>query len=276
MDNNDQIMEYTQEFKDFLTLAKQCDQTYVGHGNPNAPILIVANEPGVANDDFIEHDLKKNRGMWEANLPDSSMDKVDVMFDGDDLVWERFNPLWPYKGQRCNQIKVKKEPDGSITIVNASKRPTSRSWLQYQKLVNLICGKNIEVKGELIDFFNHAFITDFSAVYGKSSKDIDPEKRGKSIIQRLPLFGSSFISRFPVIIVASGHYIRDIDQLNDLRKVFQGFSRVELVNDKLGWRNIHKSEDGKRILVHTQHFASAISDDYLKAIAKECSFFLNR
>ena len=265
MDNNAQIMEYTQEFRDFLTLAKNCEQTYVGYGNPNADILIVANEPGVKEKLFIEKDLNRNLDLWNYNLPGKAMDSVEDMLYGDILHWDKFNPLWPFKGQHFT--------------IGKEFRHTSRSWLQCQKIVDMIYSESHECnrhKNDSLDFFKRAFITDFSAVYGKSSKDIDPERRSESIIQRLPLFGSSFISHFSIIIVAAGHYIRDINQLNDLRKVFQGFNRVELVDDELGWRNIHKSEDEKRILIHTKHFASAISDDYLEAIAKECSSFLIR
>ena len=60
MENNAQIMEYTQEFRDFLAIAKKCEQTYVGYGNPNADILIIANEPGVKEDLFVEKDLNRN------------------------------------------------------------------------------------------------------------------------------------------------------------------------------------------------------------------------
>ena len=89
-------------------------------------------------------------------------------------------------------------------------------------------------------------------------------------MERLPLFNSAFVTHFPIIIVASGHYIRDFKPLTDLRDVFQGFVDVELIKDDKGWRNIHYSEDKKRILIHTYHFASAITDEYLKEIARLC------
>ena len=118
---------------------------------------------------------------------------------------------------------------------------------------------------------------DFSQEYGKHSKDISPQKREVSIKSRLPLFRSAFVSHFPIIIVASGHYVRDIPVLNDLRKVFPGFEdiEVELKKDEYGWRNIHKSRDGKRILIHTKHFAR-IKDNYLQKIAELCSPYLNK
>ena len=265
MENNAQIMEYTQEFRDFLAIAKKCEQTYVGYGNPNADILIIANEPGVKEDLFVEKDLNRNLDLWNSNLPGKSMDSVEDMLYGDVLHWDAFNPLWPVKGQHFT--------------IGKEYRHTSRSWLQCQKLVDMIYSEHHECnrqKDDSLDFFERAFITDFSAVYGKSSKEIDPEKRCESIIQRLPLFGSSFISRFPVLIVASGHYIRDIEPLHDLRKVFHGFNKVEMVYDAFGWRNIHYSEDGKRVLIHSMHFASAISDDYLRAIAKVSSPYIKK
>lgn len=271
-------MEYKKEFKDYLDLAEKCGQTYVGHGNPNAPVLIIANEPGVVDETFIINDLEKNREMWETNRSGKcSFSQVEEMFDGDNLVWPRFNPLWPYKGQRFVQIKVKNDSNGNTTIVNRNKRPTSRSWIQNQKIVDQIYRKTKKEKGASLDFFERAFITDFSAIYGLHSNDISQEARLASIKMRLPLFGSPFINQFPITIVASGHYIRDIALLSDLTKVFPGFSpnRIERITGKPGWMNVHISDDGKRILVHTKHFASAISDPYLTAIALKCREFLN-
>ena len=76
--------------------------------------------------------------------------------------------------------------------------------------------------------------------------------------------------------------MRDIPVLNDLRNVFSGFEDVvvKFENDEHGWRNIHKSRDGKRILIHTKHFASAITSTkqgkYLQHIAELCSPYINK
>ena len=55
-------MEYSKEFRELLEIAEKFNQTYVGHGNPNAKILIIANEPAAdINTDFgkelIDRDL---------------------------------------------------------------------------------------------------------------------------------------------------------------------------------------------------------------------------
>lgn len=267
-------MEYTPEFNEFLKIAHNCNQTYVGYGNPNASILIVANEPGADDESLITNDLLQNLEKWKSNLSGVSMDEVENMFDDNDkLVWNRLNPLWPYKGQKFLQIRIKKDGEGIGRIVNEDKRPTSRSWRQYQKLIDMIRSHENKCerrKEDELDFFRYAFITDFSAAYGKSSKDISKEARLESIMERLPLFNSAFVTHFPIIIVASGHYIRDFKPLTDLRDVFQGFVDVELIKDDKGWRNIHYSEDKKRILIHTHHFASAITDEYLEEIARLC------
>lgn len=253
-------MEYTPEFREFLAIAQKCKQAYVGYGNPNASILIVANEPGAVDKFLIKNDLQRNLEMWKKNLSGKSMESVEDIFNRDNtLDWDKFNPLWPYKGQH-------------FTIGNEF-RHTSRSWLQYQKLIDMIISPKNECersKYDQLDFFRHAFVTDFSAVYGRSSKDIPKETRLQSIMERLPLFNSAFITHFPIIIVASGHYVRDFKPLTDLRNVFQGFVDVELIKDDKGWRNIHYSEDKKRILIHTHHFASAIKDEYIKEIARVC------
>ena len=275
-------MEYSKEFRELLEIAEKFNQTYVGHGNPNAKILIVANEPAAdINTDFgkelIDRDLIRNRIQLDENISkEQDQDSLEECFNNDDTVdWNRFNPLWPFKGQRYCQIRFKK---GTNKPSNPDKRPTSRSWKQYQKLVDMIYDKEHECKrkqNEILDFFKQAFVMDFSAEYGKTSKDIDSKLREDSISARLPLFKSAFISHFPVIIVAAGHYIHDIKTLNDLRKVFSGFEDVKVRReDEFGWRNIHKSQDGKRILIHTKHFASSVNDPYLKEIAKLCSPFI--
>lgn len=282
-------MKYSKEFRELLEIAEKFNQTYVGHGNPNAKILIIANEPAAdINTDFgkelIDRDLNRNRTRWDENISmEQDQDSLEECFNNDDTVdWNKFNPLWPFKGQRYCQIRFKK---GTNKPSNPDKRPTSRSWKQYQKLVDMIYDKEHECKrkqNEILDFFRHAFIMDFSQEYGKHSKDISPQKREVSIENRLPLFHSAFVSHFPIIIVASGHYVRDIPVLNDLRNVFSGFEDVvvKFENDKHGWRNIHKSRDGKRILIHTKHFASAITStkkgNYLQQIAELCSPYINK
>lgn len=254
-------MKYTPEFKEFLKIAQNCDQTYVGHGNPNASILIVANEPGDVDAFRKENDFEQNRQKWEKNIAsEKGIEYVEDMFNGNHLCWDKFNPLWPYKGQHFT--------------IGKDFRHTSRTWYQYQKLVDMIYSSNNECtrrKNDTLDYFERAFITDFSAVYGKKSKDIPYGDRLNSIRKRLPLFRSAFIDHFPIIIVASGHYIRDFEPLNNLKNVFSGFSTIDFVKDDLGWTNIHYSNDRKRVLIHTYHFASAIKDEYLKKIARICN-----
>lgn len=277
-------MKYPIEFHEFLQIAKECNERYIGHGNPNAKILIIANEPAAdKNTDFgrdlIKYDLDGNLEQWNTNLNIDKLDQdsleewLDDAHYGD---WNKFNPLWPFKGQRYCQYRFKK---GSDNEFNSAKRPTSRTWKQYQKFVDMIYHPKHECnrkQNDPIDFFRHAFIMDFSSEYGKTSKEIDSKRREDSISARLPLFKSAFISHFPVIIVAAGHYIKDIKALNDLRKVFLGFEDVvvEFAKDEHGWRNIHKSKDGKRILIHCKHFSSSVKDPYLKCIAELCAPFI--
>lgn len=269
-------MDFKANFESFLDLAERCGQSYVGHGNPNAKVLIVANEPGTTDKDLLENDLGNNLIKWRENLlfrPDQS--DIKEMFNAQhDLLWDDLNPLWPFKGQHFSQIRVKMMHDKEPVVINKDKRPTSRSWLQYQKLIDMIYNEKNEChrqKEDPIDFFKHAFITDFSAAAGLHSNDVSEEKRMESIKKRLPMFGSDFISCFPVIIVASGHYVRDIPMLKDLFKVFPGFKEIKKINDNFGWRNIHYGENRSRILIHTKHFASAIKDEYLRQIASICS-----
>lgn len=257
-------MNYSSSFKDFLKLADERKETYIGYGNPDSQILLIANEPGSVNPVIQKWDLDRNLLLWQKNEKNSVgfPDLLNV-FDKNRIVWERFNPLHPYFGQHFVQAVFK---EGCDNPINAEKNPTSRTFKQYQKLTDLIRSTTERKlsQSDYIDFFKSAFVMDFSSVSGARSKDIDSLKRNESIKNRLPLFQSQFIESFPIVIVASGHYIRDISVLNDLTKVFKNY---EFIKQEPGWLNIHKRSDGKGILLHTKHLAFA-SDMYLNKIAE--------
>ena len=265
-------MEYKKSFGDYLSIAEGLGETLVGYGNPNGSVLIVANEPGTMNED------RQNLEQWKTNYnKGTGPEDVCEMFDaGHNLILGEFNPLHPFKGQRYVQA-VADTSDKGLPPLNWRKQPTSRSWKQYQKFIDiLISGGCTKTKTDRIDFFENAFTTDFSSVCALHSSDIPAKARIRSIEKRLPMFQGEFIGSFPVIIIAAGHYIKTTPALNDLSKVFQGYdsAEVQFINDEFGWRNIHYRSDGKGILVHCKHFASTVSDEYLEKIAECCQGFV--
>lgn len=259
-------MNYPTSFKEFLEIADNIGETLVGYGNPSAKILIIANEPGTANEFVKENDIKQNLHLWQTNVKKcTDFSELLNVFEDRSNFWNRFNPLFPYFGQRFVQAVFK---DGGDIPFNDNKRPTSRTYKQYQKLTDFIKYSN-ECKltqFDCIDLFKSVFVMDFSSVPGSKSKDIKLQEKSNSINNRLPLFESTFVQSFPIIIVAAGHYIRDISSLNDLTKIFKSF---EFIKQEPDWLNIHKRLDGKGILIHTKHLAF-VSDNYLKQIADIC------
>ncbi len=272
-------MDYPQTFSDVLTLADSIGETYIGHGNPLAPVLIVANEPGTVSEWQLTNDFSKNLERWKKNK-DCLLGIEDVACafdDNNNLLADRFNPLYPYRGQRYVKVrwpKDDKKHEGEP--VNKEKRPTSYSWKQYQKLIDIIFRPGyIRNSSDNLDFFSQSFITDFSSACALKSSQVDKSVRGKSIHNRLNLFRTPFFNSFPVTIVAAGHYIDGIKELNDLTTVFPRYRYMGLIKNSLGWLNIHYRDDGEGILIHCKHFASCISDDYLKFIARFATPFVN-
>lgn len=253
-------MEYSKEFRNLLYSADK--HTFIGAGNPNAKILFVANEMAIPDEKGpqYEREILNNRQNWI----DNAQEKID--FDNlPNSVFrhELYNPLHPYKGQ---VMKIDNGRNGGV----------SRMWYNQQKLSNLIFGPDNK---EPINFHKYCFSTEFSVVPAKSSKLVDPMLRTESIQARLSLFRHPFFLEFPVIIVACGHYVRDIPVLNDLTEVFRTDDVKIFHYDGPGsnkeWINVHHNDDGRQILLHTKHFSSSISDDYLLRIASICKKTLN-
>ena len=65
--NKSTPMEYKESFSEVLSIAEHIGEHYIGHGNPNGPILIIANEPGTINEYTLRIDLDKNLEIWKAN-----------------------------------------------------------------------------------------------------------------------------------------------------------------------------------------------------------------
>lgn len=68
-------MKYSQSFNDIVNDGKYC---YLGHGNPNAKILIIGKEPRIDTNDpskeeQLERDILNNRKQWLNNLNDDTI-----------------------------------------------------------------------------------------------------------------------------------------------------------------------------------------------------------
>lgn len=256
---------------DQLLKAAQVSNEYVGCGNPNASILIIASEPAIAPDEErYEWEMAKNNEKW---LTEGVAETI--VHDGviDDI--SKFSPRFPYKGQKYSvRSEVKKDEVTHIRSVAG----TSRTWYNYQKLLDLVRGVN-RSKAELLDFHDWCFTSELNTCCAKKSSEVDEEGRRLSIAKRAGksnrFFSSDFFQGFPIVIVASGNYVhryRDVFSVGELFGFPADCKRVMSVPTRKGGRNRHldiytRQGDFPKLLVCCTHFANRMSEEYMKAIA---------
>lgn len=256
---------------DQLLKATQENNEYVGCGNPNASILIIASEPAIATDEErYEWEIAKNNEKW---LTEGVAETI--VHDGviDDI--SKFSPRFPYKGQKYSvRSEVKKD---EVTHIR-SMAGTSRTWYNYQKLLDLVRGVN-RSKAELLDFHDRCFTSELNSCCAKKSSEVDEEGRRSSIAKRAGksnrFFSSDFFQGFPIVIVASRNYVhryRDVFSVGELFGFPADSKRVMSVPTRKGGRNRHldiytRQGDSPKLLICCTHFANRMSEEYMKAIA---------
>lgn len=245
---------YSKQFVSLVERMSQRDEEdlkFIGFGNPNAKILIIAKEASIdKKDEQYTREIKNNIDDWHKNIDESFSQEDVCKWDCD----EEFNPLYPYKG-RLNKICRRNEDNGG----------TSATWYNYQKLVDKILKRP---KNEYIDFLEHCFITELSTEVRPYSGGYSEATQRSIDIRCKELLSDDFFRSFPIVIVACGHYL---DMYNiDLEKIFnQKYIRME--KDNKLWLNIHE-KDG-RLLIHTRHLAMC-SNALIDMIADNVQKFL--
>ena len=187
----------------------------------------------------------------------------------------KFSPRFPYKGQKYSvRSEVKKDEVTHIRSVAG----TSRTWYNYQKLLDLVRGVN-RSKAELLDFHDWCFTSELNTCCAKKSSEVDEEGRRLSIAKRAGksnrFFSSDFFQGFPIVIVASRNYVhryRDVFSVGELFGFPADCKRVMSVPTRKGGRNRHldiytRQGDSPKLLVCCTHFANRMSEEYMKAIA---------
>ena len=256
---------------DQLLKATQENNEYVGCGNPNASILIIASEPAIATDEErYEWEMAENNEKW---LTEGVAETI--VHDGviDDI--SKFSPRFPYKGQKYSvRSEVKKD---EVTHIR-SMAGTSRTWYNYQKLLDLVRGVN-RSKADLLDFHDWCFTSELNTCCAKKSSEVDEEGRRSSIAKRAGksnrFFSSDFFQGFPIVIVASRNYVhryRDVFSVGELFGFPADSKRVMSVPTRKGGRNRHldiytRQGDSPKLLICCSHFANRMSEEYMKAIA---------
>lgn len=273
--------QYPPEFQDLLK-RDFGEDSYIGQGNPASKILIIGKELGLEKTDkngqltlpYIR-ELLDNASDWKNKSPEN----IPNFFEA--RSWDAYHPRRPFYGQ----IMLKDN--------NASKKPkswdelnrgTSVTWKAQQQFINLLLPEEQQVQPrQLLNFYEHSFMTDLSCNCMKTSVKNDETKQ--SIERRISkdgILAQPFFRKFPVVIFDIYHYF---DWYNDLQ-IIQNFdggvlnytykgiivseetyshydeatkSRMPLYRANNGFGkgdfiNVHESADGKHILLHTSHF----------------------
>lgn len=242
-------MKYSETF---VKLVESGKFNYIGHGNPNAKILIVSKEPAANKDsDLYKRDIEDNCRQWKDNIANCDKISYDTLKDSIVPFQENYNPLYPHKGQKCTvRTKTNKLDENKQPIFKGA-NGTARTWVAYQKLYDRIAGKQDKGKEEDIDFHKYVFSTDFSNEAAPMSNLTNTEETGKSIVNRNEMFKDKFFQNFPIVIIAAGHYPRYY-KIN-LEEIFQ-VKWVSPTDDSCGkgkFINVHYNEAHTKLLVHT-------------------------
>lgn len=256
-------MKYSKEFKALLDNMRH---GYVGHGNPNAEILLMGQESAI--------DPKTNAEQYAAEVEGNAEQWRVIVSNGigyetvDHIKIEYGLPLHPWANQKFqvrNEIQANKF---------RGEKGTARTWYNYQKLINRIFELYSEerkpmTKDDFLDFHRLSFHSDMSAVASKKH-DAKNEVAVRSVLERVSLFSNDFFRSFPIVIAAVGHFPRDTYGDGYFGDVFgvEFLGNEEIESGK--WINVSIRKDDARpmLLIHTPQFSAAISDRYLDQIAK--------
>ena len=279
---------YPSLFQDLLNQDYETD-SYIGQGNPSSEILIIGKEcAGIGQN----YEFVNNAKIWKTVSPENIENWFDANWD-----WKKYHPRQPFKGQ----LLIK---DNKINNIEDNNRGTSVTWMAYQYFVNLLLPEDIQVyPRQNLNFYEYCFLTELSSNCMITSKK-NPKTK-KSIEQRLSPTGiltHPFFKQFPVVILGVYRYIdwyKEIPIIQILSSGTMNYKGIivsqteydEKSKDKLPlyranndfkkgeFINVHESTDGKRILLHTNHFVDNFtprSDFYLKEIADLVRPYLTR
>ena len=169
-------MEYSKEFKNLLNI--DLPDGYIGHGNPNAKILILGQEPALYKDsEQYVLEIANNKQQWqilvENGIGYESINPAVISFG---------SPLWPWANQTFMVRSEVKNEKGEI-IKTKGKQGTAKTWYCYQKLIDRILNK-ATMHGGILDFHQLSFHTDMSAEASKQHNEVEFSNAKKSVRNR--------------------------------------------------------------------------------------------
>lgn len=253
-------MEYNKSFKELLNT--QHLDGYIGHGNPNAKILILGQEPAqdFGSENYM-HEIAGNQAQW-LDIVGRNVGYESISFD-----IERFgSPLWPWANQRfAVRTELRKTKDGNTEQIVRGAHGTAKTWYNYQKLIYGILKRELVKNGQL-EFHKYSFHTDMSAQASKKHGKIDKDAAKESVYKRATeLFSADFFRHFPIIIAPVGHFPKDFYGDDYFHAAFGVEFRPDESKDWINV-NIRKDVNHSQILIHCKQIAYA-SNKYIEEIA---------
>src|SRR5690606_9536009 len=231
---------YNESFKDLIDFANRQSELvenvktnpfYIGFENPNSKILIVGQEKAIKSNNEIQIKAESldNPKQWNY-LVENNIEDLDYKFYSD---FHFKNPLHPYDG----------------------KPSKGNTWLQYQKLINLIFPDFICERNN--SFLLNSFITEINHQVSPKQLGYQKDENRESINNHI------FYKSFNIIVLAIGRYLTnsEIENRYDVR-LYQDYSqpRQRFV--------LFKNDLEKRIVLNIRQLSNDISDDYLERIAE--------
>jgi len=227
---------------------KICEEyKYIGTGNPLSNILIIGKESSIIIEkDEIQYnrEILNNLNDW-SNLKDFNSENIK------EREFNNFSPLYPYKGQ-------------ILKINNGINFGTSKTWFNYQKLINYIFNYS---DNQYINFHENTFITEVNST---PSRETINAKTDSIFFRKEKLLSSDFFQSFPIVIISGVGYFNASQENNEIEKIFHvNFTEKKYANkDKQTqpfW--IHRGKD--KIVINTYQLSIGVSNILLKEIAKE-------
>jgi hypothetical protein len=221
---------------------------YIGTGNPTANILIIGKEASIhSNEDQKRIEIDSNMADWKA------ITKI-IEIDGDYRNKGNYTPLYPYKGQK-------------LRIDNKHNDGTSRTWYNYQKLINLVFDNE---SNQDIDFHENVFITEVNSTPSLKTNDAIQDSipfRKENILT------SEFIKSFPIVLISGVGYFTINDSENEIEKIFEvkyeGPKRLAGGKESQPYW-IHRNIDNKpKLLINCHQLSIGVADVLLYEIANE-------
>ena len=152
---------YPPEFLDLLGYNYASD-SYIGQGNPASKILIVGKECSCDKDNY---DVRNNAEIWRTISPENIKNWFDSGWD-----WKEYHPRQPFKGQLFLR-------DNKNETIEKNNRGTSVTWMSYQKFINMLLPKDLQVQAKhQLNFYEYCFLTELSSYCLRTSKK-NPETK---------------------------------------------------------------------------------------------------